>query len=106
MTADRHTARRAVALLAVVVLSVVAAFTLSVSPAVADPGGFAGTSVAAFDLADGDGVGPTGGVGPGQGRETAANSYDNALGCCVATEGPLEGESRFQPELRCRANRE
>ncbi len=91
MTADRHAARRAVALLAAVVLMFVAAFTLGSSPAVADTGSLAGTRVAAFDLADADGVGPITDISPGEGRETAAGSYDSALGCCVATRAPGGG---------------
>ena len=86
MTADRPATRRAVALIAVFVLAVVAAFTLGASSAVADTGSLVGTGVAAFDLAQPDGVGPTGGVVAGQGRETTADSYDSALGCCVATQ--------------------
>lgn len=84
MTADRHAARRAVALLAVLVLSVVAALTLSAPTAVADGDSFARTGVAAIDLAEPQGVGPAGDVVPGQGRETAGSSYDSALGCCMA----------------------
>jgi len=97
MTADRHVARRAVALLALlafVVLTVVAALTLTVRPAVADSASLAGTRVAASNHDPGEGVGTSGDVGPGQGRETAADSYDSALGCCVATQSTGGGGPR------------
>jgi len=85
MTADRHVARRAVARLAFVILSVVAALTLTAGPAVADSGSLAGTRAAASNHDDGEGVGASSDVGPGQGRKMAADSYDPALGCCIAT---------------------
>ena len=75
MTADHHVARRAIALIAAVVLSLVAALTWSASPAVADGGSLVGTGVAAFDLAEPQGVGSAGDVSAGQGRETDRVSY-------------------------------
>jgi hypothetical protein len=85
MPADHHAARRAVALLAAVVLAVVAALTLTAGPAVADTGTLARTGVAAFDLAEPNGVGPTADITAGQGRETSVDSYDLASGSRVAT---------------------
>jgi hypothetical protein len=86
MPADRLAARKAVALLAVVVLMVVAAFTLGSSAAVADTGSLPGTGVAAFDLADGDAVGPAVAIGPGEGRETVDSCSTSALGVVLPQE--------------------
>lgn len=70
------------------VLAVVAAFTLSAPPAVADTGSLTGNAVAAFGLDPAARVGPSSGVVPGQGREAAGSSYDSATGCRVATRAP------------------
>lgn len=88
---SRHAARRAVAQLTLVVLSVVAAFSYGTVSASADTVAWAGTRVAAFDLVQPDAVGPASRVVAGQGRETAAVSSTFVLACCVATEstGPV-----------------
>jgi RES domain-containing protein len=85
MPARPTAAQTAVAFLAAVVVSVVAALTLTAAPAVADTGTLARTGVAAFNLADGDGVGPVADIGPGQRQETGLDSYDLASGSRVAT---------------------
>jgi hypothetical protein len=87
MPARPTAARRAVALLAAVVLTLVAALTLTAGPAVADTASLARTGVAASNLVGADGVGPIGGISPGEGRETSLDSYDLASGSRVATRG-------------------
>jgi len=74
MTAH-HAARRAVALLAVVVLSVVAAFTLTTGPAVANTASLPGTRVAASPYRH-----PTGSHAPNHGVDDES-APSGSLGC-------------------------
>lgn len=84
MTADRHAAPRAVALLAAVVLAIVAALAVATSPAVADSGPAAETRVAASDQDGGVGVGAEPGVWAGGGRGTTTPGPGTVVGSCVA----------------------
>lgn len=83
---------RAAAMLSVLVLTVIAVLALNTGAASADTASLAGTRVAASTADLGARVGSAGHVVAGQGRETAADSYDSALGCCVATKGGLPNE--------------
>lgn len=62
MTVRPPAAHRAVALVTMALVAVVAAFTLGASPAVASPGSLAGTRVAASTHDLSEGVGPAGHV--------------------------------------------
>ncbi len=88
MPARPTAAQTAVAFLAAVVVSVVAALTLTAAPAVADNDTLARTGVAASNLDLGDGVGMIEDISPGQGRETGLDSYDLSSGSRVATRAP------------------
>lgn len=97
-------ARRAIALLAAVVLAVVAALTLTSGPAVADNASLPATRVAAANFVGSDGVEPGGHITPGEGRETGVVSYDLASGSRVATRAiddvptrPGTAITRYEP---------
>jgi hypothetical protein len=86
MTVDRPIPSRVVALLAAAVLAVVAALTLTASPAVAEVGPAAQTRVAASDPALGAGVGAEGSVLAGERRGTTTSQPGTVVGSCVAPQ--------------------